>query len=86
LDKIFRLKRVRTINDDWVVRCDNRFVQLHPQTCHYAPVKSQAAVCESWDGRVTIEYCGHALRWEEIPASPKALGQEAIELGQGRGE
>jgi hypothetical protein len=85
LDKIFRLESVRRISDDWVVRYDNRFFQLQPQSHHYAPVKSQVAVCESRDGSVTIEYRGRALRWEEIPAPAKAIGQEATELGHGRG-
>ena len=85
LDKIFRLESVRRISDDWVVRYDNRFFQLQPQSRHYAPVKSQVAVGESREGSVTIEYRGHALRWEEIPAPAKAIGQEATELGHGRG-
>src|SRR5271157_1340042 len=85
LDKIFQLQSPRTISEDWVVRYDNRFFQLQPQTRHYAPVKSQVAVCESRDGSVTIEYRGRALRWEEIPAPAKALGREATELGHRRG-
>jgi hypothetical protein len=85
LDKIFRLESFRTISDDWVVRYDNRFFQLQPQSHHYAPVKSQVAVCESRDGRVTIEYRARTLGWEEIAAPAKALGQEASELGHGKG-
>jgi transposase len=84
LDKIFRLESLRTISDDWVVRYDNRFFQLQPQTRHYAPVKSQVVVCESREGSVTIEYRGRALGWEEIAAPAKALGREATELGHGR--
>src|SRR5271157_3750296 len=30
LDRIFRLERERVISDDWVVRYENRFFQLHP--------------------------------------------------------
>ena len=85
LDKIFRLEMARTISDDWVVRYDNRFFQLQPQSRHYAPVKGQVRVCESRDGSLTIEYRGRALRWEEIPAPAQALGQEATELGHGKG-
>jgi hypothetical protein len=85
LDKVFRLESVRRISDDWVVRYDNRFFQLQRQSHHYAPVKSQVAVGESRDGGVAIEYRGRALHWEEIPAPAKATGQEATELGHGRG-
>jgi len=85
LDQILRLETVRTISDDWVVRYDNRFFQLQPQSQHYAPAKSQVVVCESRDGGVTIEYRGRALRWEEIPAPAKLTRQEASALGHGRG-
>jgi hypothetical protein len=85
LHRIFRLESVRTVSDDWVVRYDNRFFQLQPQSHPYAPAKSQAVVCESRDGSLTIEYRGRALRWEEIPAPAKALSLEATELGHGKG-
>ena len=85
LDKIFRLETARTISDDWVVRYDNRFFQLQPQSHHYAPAKSQVLVCESREGSLTIEYRGRALRWEEIPASAKAIAQETTALGQAKG-
>ena len=83
LEKIFRLETVRTISDDWVVRYDNCFFQLQPQSHHYAPAKSQVVVCESRGGSVTVEYRGRALRWQEIPAPAQALRQEATELGHG---
>src|SRR3989441_783628 len=34
LDRIFRLESERTISEDWVVRYDNRFFQLQPQSRH----------------------------------------------------
>ena len=50
LDKIFRLESERTISDDWVVRYDNRFFQLEPQSRHYAPAKGKVVVCKGREG------------------------------------
>ena len=74
LDRIFRLESERTVSDDWVVRYDNRFFQLEPQS-HYAPARGKVLVCEGRHGRIAIEYRGHTLRWQEIaaPAQPQVL-------------
>jgi transposase len=72
LEKIFRLERVRTISEDWVVRYENRFFQLEPESRNYAPARGQVVVCEWPEGRVEIEYRGRAVRWREIPAPVRA--------------
>ncbi len=72
LEKIFRLESDRTVSEDWVVRYDNRFFQLQPQSRNYAPARGQVTVCEWPDGRVDIEYRGHAVPWREIAASVRA--------------
>jgi transposase len=74
LDQIFRLESERTISEDWVVRYENRFFQLQPQSRHYAPAKGKVVVCEGREGNLAIEYRGRELRWEEIspPAKPDA--------------
>src|SRR6266480_1795837 len=41
LDRILRLETERTVSEDWVVRYDNRFFQLQPQSRHYAPAQSK---------------------------------------------
>ncbi len=68
LDRIFRLENERTISDDWVVRYDNRFFQLEPQSRHYAPAQGKVLVCEGRHGRMAIEYRGRELCWKGIPA------------------
>ena len=75
LDRIFRLESERTVSDDWVVRYDNRFFQLEPQSWHYAPARGKVWVCEGRHGKMAIEYGGHALRWRQIaaPAQPQVL-------------
>ncbi|MDE3180811.1 MAG: hypothetical protein KGM47_14280, partial [Acidobacteriota bacterium] len=68
LDRIFRLESERAVSQDWVVRYENRCLQLERQRCHYAPAKGKVVVCEGPDGSLGIEYRGQALRWHEIPA------------------
>jgi transposase len=68
LDRIFRLENERTVSEDWVVRCDNRFFQLQRGN---APRQGKVLVCEGRNGQITIEYRGRALRWQEIPAPAK---------------
>jgi len=81
LDRIFRLESERTISEDWVVRYDNRFFQLQPESRHYAPAQGKVLVCEGRHGNVAIEYRGRALRWQEIaaPSKPTAAVQRASE-------
>ena len=78
LDKIFRLESERTISEDWVVRYDNRFFQLQPQSRHYAPAKGTVVVCEGRDGSLAIEYRGHGLCGQEIPPPAAPRVQEAM--------
>jgi transposase len=75
LDRIFRLESERTVSDDWVVRYDNRFFQLEPQSGHIVPARSKVWVCEGRYGRITIESGGQALRWRQIaaPVQPQGL-------------
>ena len=61
------------MSEDWVVRYDNRFFQLEPQSQSYAPTRSKVLVCEVQYGGLAIEYRGRPLRWREIvaPAKPQ---------------
>jgi len=80
LDRIFRLESERTVSEDWVVRYENRFFQLEPQSRHYPPAKSKVLVCEGRHGSLAIEYRGRTLPWEEIPApaKPSVLGAKPV--------
>jgi transposase len=77
LDKIFRLETERVISDDWVVRYENRFLQLEPRSQNYAPARGKVTVCEWPDGRVEIEYRGHVVPWREIAAPVRPGAAEA---------
>jgi transposase len=81
LDRIFRLETERTISDDGVVRYDNRFFQVEPQSRNYAPARGKVVICERSDRRVDIEYRGRPVPWREIPAPAKPSIQEARTIG-----
>jgi transposase len=82
LDRIFRLESERTISEDWVVRYENRYFQLEPQSRHYAPARSKVRVYESRHGRITIEYRGRVLPGREIPAPAQPRGLDAAPVRQ----
>jgi hypothetical protein len=68
---VFRLEEERTVSNDWVVRYDNRFLQLERQSGH-APARSKVVVCESVDGQLEIRYRDRVMRWTEITPSVTA--------------
>jgi len=74
LDQIFRLESERRIGSDWVVRYDNRYFQLQPQSRNYAPASGKVKVYEGREGDLAIEYRGHAQVWQEIPPPVRPLG------------
>lgn len=76
LDKIFRLERERRVSEDWVVRYENRYFQLEPESRNYAPARGKVVVWERPDGEIGIEYRGRAVRWREIEAPARPITQE----------
>jgi len=59
-----------------VVRYDNRFFQLEPESRHYAPARGQVRVCEGRDGSIAIEYRSRSLPWQEIPPAARPSAQQ----------
>jgi len=56
LDRIFCLENERTISNDGVVRYQNRWLQLVPQSRHSASAQGRVLVCEGRHGNIAIEY------------------------------
>ena len=69
LDEVFRLETERAIGNDWVVRHQNRLLQVMRQS-RYAPAKGKVVVCEWEDAKVEIGYRGERLIHEEIATRP----------------
>jgi hypothetical protein len=68
LDTVFRLEDTRTLTNDWVVRHDNRYVQVARHGRHDPPAQSTVPVCEYEDGHLDVRYRGQTVPWTEIPA------------------
>lgn len=72
LDQVFCLETERSISNDWVVRYENRWLQLE-RSSDYPPRQAKVTVCE-WegcngqDGRIEIRYQGKARPHREIAA------------------
>jgi hypothetical protein len=77
LDEVFWLEEERVVSEDWVVRYNNRLLQLERQSQHWAPAKSRVRVRENESGEVAIHYRNQRLGFRELKAS--------IALGERRG-
>jgi hypothetical protein len=69
LDQVFRLEDTRTVSNDWVVRYDNRLLQLERQRGG-PPARSTVRVYEASDGQLEIRYRDRVMRWTEVTAPP----------------
>jgi hypothetical protein len=67
MEQVFCLETERSISNDWVVRYENRYLQLE-RTSDYPPRKARVTVCEWEDGRIEIRYQGKARAQREIEA------------------
>ena len=79
LEEVFHLETGRVIGNDWVVRYENRYLQVKRGGRHYAPAKSKVVVCEWADGRLEIRYRGQKVAWEELthkPQPPEAVSKD----------
>jgi transposase len=66
LDEVFRLETERTVGNDWVVRHDNRLLQLERRGRHYPPARSTVRVCEYEDGHLDVWYRGQRVPWTAV--------------------
>lgn len=69
LDQVFRLEEKRTVSNDWVVRYDNRLLQLERQSGR-PPARSTVVIYEAIDGALEIRYRDRVMRWTEVPSQP----------------
>lgn len=78
LDEVFRLETERVIGNDWVVRYENRFLQVKRGGRQQAPAKGKVVVCEWEDGRLEIHYRGQKVAWEEITGRPSVAQPDPV--------
>ena len=65
LDQVFRLEETRTVGNDWIVRYDNRLLQLARQSDR-PPARSTVVVLEDATGQLEIRYRDRVMRWTEV--------------------
>jgi transposase len=76
LDEVFWLEEERVVSEDWVVRYNNRLLQLERQGRHWTPAKSRVLVRENEIGEVAIHYRGQRLLFRELRQASIALSEE----------
>ncbi len=67
LAEVFSMEEGRSVANDWVVRYDNRFLQISKDNRVLPRPKDKVIVRRLLDGRVQLVYAGQALRFREIP-------------------
>ena len=75
LDEVFWLEEERVVSEDWVVRYNNRLLQLQRQSQHWAPAKSRVLVRENEAGEIAIHYRDQRLVFRELLHASKALSE-----------
>ena len=73
LDSIFQLEQERVLSLDWVVSYNGKLLQLERQSRHHALAKSRVPVRENQQGKISIEYRGHQLNFQQIAHRPARL-------------
>jgi hypothetical protein len=72
---VFWLEEERVVSEDWVVRYNNRLLQLQRQSQHWAPAKSRVLVRENEAGEIAIHYRDQRLGFRELLHASKALSE-----------
>jgi transposase len=75
LDQVFRLEEPRTVSNDWVVRYDNRLLQLERQSGR-PPARGTVLVYETVEGQLEIRDRDRVMRWTEL-AAPRPAARVA---------
>ena len=75
LDEVFWLEQERVISEDWLVRYQNRLLQLERPSRPRVPSKSRVRVRENQTGELAIYYRDHRLVFRELKAASTALSE-----------
>jgi transposase len=75
LDEVFWLEEERVVSEDWVVRYQNRLLQLERPSRPRVPTKSRVLVRENQAGEVAIHYRDHRLVFRELKTASTALSE-----------
>jgi len=70
LDRVFRLESERWVSNDWVVRYDNRYLQLQPTRRQRRWPHGKAVLYESQEGALEVCYRGETMAFAELREPP----------------
>lgn len=83
LDRAFRLKTERWVSNDWVVRHNNRYLQLQPTRRQQRSSRVKAVLYESEEGALEVCYRGEAMAFVELsgpPRGPQGEQEETVHV------
>jgi hypothetical protein len=70
LDRVFRLQSERWVSNDWVVRHQNRYLQLQPTRRQRRSPRAKAVLYESEQGALEMCYRGETMAFTELSGPP----------------
>jgi transposase len=74
LDDVFRLRHVRTVGNDWVVRLHGQYLQLE-RLRDGAPVHGRVEIFEAPDGAIDVHYRQRRIPWTRIAPPAVAVAR-----------
>src|SRR5262252_2009073 len=69
LEAVFCIEEQRTLTNDWIVRFENDYYQIHPQS-RRPPSTKNVMVRRYLDGQLHFAYRGRNLPYTKLPARP----------------
>lgn len=70
LERVFRLETERWVSNDWVVRHNNRYLQLQPAGRQQRSSRVKAVLYESEEGILEVSYRGEVTAFVELSGPP----------------
>ncbi len=79
LEEVFYLEQERVVSNDWVVRYQNRWLQISQASSPYVSAGAKVTVREQSDGSLRLVYGGRRLEWQEfVPPAAKPKVRPAV--------
>lgn len=73
LRELFCVEKIRTVANDWTVRCENRFYQILKRNNPLPPPRHKVTVRQLLDGTVQLLYRDKKLKFKQIPPPAEPL-------------
>lgn len=73
LSEVFSIEKLRTVTNDWTVRCENRFYQILKENNPLPWPRQKLTVRRLLDGTIQLLYRDRKLKFKEIAPPPAPL-------------